>query len=907
MVRIFQRNVMLTAIIFSILLISCAWAFSVPTVYALEPDTQAKTMAVLSSVVGLNTQSYQISKTLQFSNQYISLPQEETIVNLVSNGSSVKADCYFVNNKLRLLYLSEYKGTPYLKQQIANTVNMAKDFLGRYQSFSNDQLYGSFAAMLSSVKETGNFTQINGNMKLEVSNFDQKTINYIWTFVDSNGVEAAAKNVILSYYNGQLQDFLNNWPLYKVVTDTPKISVEKATEIAIEASKSYSYNVTTVNGTFSVSGFKVAAESLKGQTLSYLNSPDKNYARAGDPFTLYPSWFVQLGFDKFYPGDVTGMTITVWADTGKVGSMYHTVCTPKSQPTTNLPLSKLISGNIIPTSFLVMTAIFVIGFLVIKRRTMSNAVTNRKMLSLPLVALLSLTIITGVVFSNVPKVDASLPNSMIGRSTIYGITMGTGLPESEAQAGYDVTDYIETMTGNNGYSVANMYGSSTIKDDVLDCIQYSENNFGQVAAFYFGHFATAFYTAFQDNSGYPINYSDISSHTTTAHKHFFVWIWACVQAETSSSNMPKAWTQRDGISSPIMSNDGYNSPDTGLNCYMTFDGISPEIGNSTNTFNYATVQAFPTCNAGPLKNFIEDFYYYALSSGHQDTVHNALNLASLNFFSTNYENSVLNQGYPGAYYPVDHDYWAGNMLVFGDSAIKLYQPSVYFCASGDDNNQLYPSFTINGVQGFGTGSNYFMQDVLYQIGVPNNVNGYHFDHFYYNGGYYYSNPADICLCQDGTLTACYIQDYINILGSDEGYTDPIAGYYRGSGSMQITAYPYQGNPFSYWLLNDGYLSSNPTVYVDYGANTLRPVYNPYAWLTVYTCDQASNEVPANIYVDNTWIGCGYASVYLPLGAHSLYVDDWVWDDYWQQYVFPVSSNWSGVLTSDTYVTVYYAY
>jgi hypothetical protein len=114
--------------------------------------------------------------------------------------------------------------------------------------------------------------------------------------------------------------FLNQWPLFNI-GGNPEISAEEATAIAVEASKTYSYEGTTDNGTETVTGFDIAPESLGHETLSYVNFPDPDTARDGDPFTLYPSWYVPIGFNKSYPNGVTGITVTVWADTGEISTI----------------------------------------------------------------------------------------------------------------------------------------------------------------------------------------------------------------------------------------------------------------------------------------------------------------------------------------------------------------------------------------------------------------------------------------------------------------------------------------------------------------------------------------------------------------------------------------------------------
>lgn len=143
----------------------------------------------------------------------------------------------------------------------------------------------------------------------------------MWTYVDSNGVPAEKKNVILVYENGEFKGFFNNWPLYTIAESESKFSAEQATELAIEASKDYSYPVTCDNGTeIMVSGFSIDPKSLGEAKLIYVNSVEQEFARGKDPFRMYLAWYVPLGFDRFYPGDVSGLTVILWADTGEVCS-----------------------------------------------------------------------------------------------------------------------------------------------------------------------------------------------------------------------------------------------------------------------------------------------------------------------------------------------------------------------------------------------------------------------------------------------------------------------------------------------------------------------------------------------------------------------------------------------------------
>jgi hypothetical protein len=138
-------------------------------------------------------------------------------------------------------------------------------------------------------------------------------------YTDQQGISAQLKNIVLSYDDGNLQGFINNWPFYRIGGE-PVVSKEEAIAIAVNASESYSYTITNADGVSeTVSGFKI--KSIGEPSLCYLNAMEAEFARGGDPFVLFPEWYVPLGFEGQYPGGVSGVTVRVWADTGEVSSM----------------------------------------------------------------------------------------------------------------------------------------------------------------------------------------------------------------------------------------------------------------------------------------------------------------------------------------------------------------------------------------------------------------------------------------------------------------------------------------------------------------------------------------------------------------------------------------------------------
>jgi hypothetical protein len=240
---------------------------------------------------------------------------------LTSAGSTFRVTCSYVKDVLALVYLSDQEGILKMKQPTINTVDAAKDLLSSYQRDSGDAAYGEFASMLNGVDVGEDVTKVAGDVQLKVSNPQQNTTSYRWTYIDRNGVLAERKNVILTYEYGMLKAFYNNWPLYTIAHTENKLSAMEASEIAITASKSVSYPVTDENGTaqtVSLSDLTVAPKSLEQAKLIYVNSVEQKYARGGDPFEMYLAWCVPLGFDKFYPGGVCGLAVILWADTGEV-------------------------------------------------------------------------------------------------------------------------------------------------------------------------------------------------------------------------------------------------------------------------------------------------------------------------------------------------------------------------------------------------------------------------------------------------------------------------------------------------------------------------------------------------------------------------------------------------------------
>jgi hypothetical protein len=216
--------------------------------------------------MGLNLKDYSIVtnhvQTENNTNINIKWQDKESDIYLASNEGKVRVLSFFINNSLHQLYMTEYEGNFSLRAPTNHTIDLAKSFLSSYQNYTKDTLYTTLASTLDNVKKVDNFTKSIGNIKLAILNSEDKNVQYIWTYIDDNGIEAHSKNIILSFNEGRLQGFLNNWPFY-TIAGTPKFSSEEVTSIAIGASTKFSYDASIENVTSNISGFKIAPPIIR--------------------------------------------------------------------------------------------------------------------------------------------------------------------------------------------------------------------------------------------------------------------------------------------------------------------------------------------------------------------------------------------------------------------------------------------------------------------------------------------------------------------------------------------------------------------------------------------------------------------------------------------------------------------
>ena len=177
-----QKTVLYASIVI-LLLSSLAYISLLPITQAAEITNSQRATNLLENVVGLKLNAYatvltsDVTPAVTMGTESLSSGLSHEILNYDLKGSqgSLKAHLSFIDGSLNMLYLSDYENSPPLYQPTTNTIDMAKGFLERYQTYTGNSLYGSLSSTLDIVSLNVNMTKTSGNVKLQISSFGNET------------------------------------------------------------------------------------------------------------------------------------------------------------------------------------------------------------------------------------------------------------------------------------------------------------------------------------------------------------------------------------------------------------------------------------------------------------------------------------------------------------------------------------------------------------------------------------------------------------------------------------------------------------------------------------------------------------------------------------------------------------
>lgn len=637
--------------------------------YSPESTAPEKVLTILNDVVGLDMATYRTN--LDTHNQdlfFETLPQENVKYALESDDSKLEVICTSVNEKLHSMSVYVLDGSPRMTQPATNVLEMAKDFINKYQTYSGASYYGALRPMLDNVEANKNVTKTSGNVKLEAT-VDQRYTDFRWKYA-FNGVEAPSKCVALCFENGFLSYFIDTWSLYKIGSTDINLSEEEAVKIAMDRAKDFSWEVGYGNKSIEVTEFNIVGVSKT--TLDFGNYVTKKDARGGEPLTLYPGWYIKLYFDKLYPGNVYGVDVGIWADTGEVNDIYAMFLMGDYSSNGDANGSEDYIGQ---------------------ESSESNNETGPNLTQIAWIALpISIAIVLGAtkVYSkrkkriphephNMPKSNSlklggtllclliSLTIFSMATPTVKAGTYGMALYGSrwkmttnEQYAAKAAIDLMELRFTNVGYTCADLYGSNTQKYIVLATAYIMEREFDYVAMFHHGHAGKDWvddvlhWDYFDDDGTEMQNLIwDYEVYDfTELSKHFFVILWACWQGDSDGYPGYEDYKGR-WVGMP----DAWHHPCTDLDCFIGFEEASMPLTQHSKHCPFAIYYYW-------FNSFIHWLTY------HHSTIIQALDQASRFHYSRSYYQTELHTGFT-AYWPY-FEPGPGKMKIYGSPNIRVY-------------------------------------------------------------------------------------------------------------------------------------------------------------------------------------------------------------------------------------------
>ncbi len=720
------------------MLVTITYTSLIPNIQAAESTPYQKVEIISKDVVGLNLTDY--VKTIQESpsDSYLGvIPQENIRYTLNSNDGKVDIHYTFADGKLRKIHVLKSEGSPSLTKTATNTIETAKDFLSSYQDYSGDSFYAELGAMLNNVDAGNNLTKTSGNTKLEVTNSEGYEI-FKWTYMFNN-IEAPDKCVALGYKNGFLKYFLDNWALYEIGSTTVNLSEEEAIDIALERSGTFSWRMGTDDNISEVKNFHIT-NAMIWETV-FLSNIHADTPRSQDPLMLYPIQHVWVSLDKFYPGNVHGINVYVWADTGNIAYIHERVSSldppadlvaTMDDFTVEAVNDKISTGasqfDVLSITWFALPAFAFAVLGIVPVWLAKKKLPKRgflKICGILFCVLISSTMLLG----QVSTVSAASQNECIEiwgseSAGAYGVPPNnaswrktTNEIDCQDQVSYLIDVYFSDY--NHGYHAYDNQGDDSVKSMILDDISYAEANYPRVAVVAFDHGMgrddyqglDEFHFMFEDNIGTgtgPPNAPqwvanngvyDMDIYPRTAlGKVVFAFIntcgsanltnletgqaWQGLMPETDRARgMPFAWTRR--VVGSEMSSNGYSAPDSGDCCYIGFP--------------YGSASLSQTTSGGGTKHWlwVRDFFWHASNPG--NSINNALDDASLDNCGVLFSYTALANYFNAAWpmYNYTSQQWETpyfpncKMVVYGNGNIHLYRNGGIWHLDGNADDDLH--------------------------------------------------------------------------------------------------------------------------------------------------------------------------------------------------------------------------
>lgn len=663
-------------------------------------------------------------------------PKKSVAYDLASDSSKLRVLCTFANENLQTIHVLEKKGSPNLvkKTIYADDVELAKSFLGNYQMYTANPLFGELNSTLSNVDAGKNLTKTCENAVLEVTANNGYT-NFKWYYSVNGAIAPYSKFVSLGFKNGFFTAFVDNWNIHRIGNTRVNFSKEEVVAIALDCARSHSWTMQLDEDTLDERNFN--EKSVSWSALTFDSSLNANKTRSEDVLELYPVWRIGLVLNKWY-GHLYGIEVDIWADTGEVRSIqeaWSTLPPPEGVPTANASAqsSSVSKAKLNLTLIVALPILAAVGIAIVwmDRRKESQYYSLLKRRELKSGGILLCILIASTI-----SIDGIVAVNATTRAGVIWGARSSGAPNPPYSFSWRKTDEelshqwavainIEQFFAAAGYTSVKHQGAGSSKTQILSDISYLKDTHDYLAVVDFDHGVVGYpgrapgypyvpydetHFMFEDDHGTlwgtPDEYNqDPVGHTDWGHgvydidiynavsagKVIFAFINTCESANITHIGqgyyqdtgnplgMEFAWTHRlvENKSKPEfnitqhISNDGYSDPDVGSQVYIGFPYGSAALEQKI-PYDYYGSQYYL---------WVLDFFYYALCWDY--SVNDVLDLASdYRWGCGTFGNSFLRGDGFAAVWPMDTDgdgIWTVNpgnnstMAVYGNGNIHLKQ------------------------------------------------------------------------------------------------------------------------------------------------------------------------------------------------------------------------------------------
>ncbi|MCL2287591.1 MAG: hypothetical protein FWC33_00165 [Candidatus Bathyarchaeota archaeon] len=366
-----KQFIKIIAPLLALLIVTSLAAFPAPVI-AQSTTNQEKTMYFMENMLPIDLSKYTI--TLQ--NEYVidGIPAlSETVHSINRKITSITYQLNSEESELTVSFLIEkgviwsctiytIEGQVIASNQYSSQLVAIKTFLEKYQTYakidSNDLI-----TMLNSIDTTKESTIITTeNAKLTTQNFydlgTYKTVFY-WTYTIDR-VDYTSLELVFDK-NGNFISIIDTRVLYTIGDTSINVSQDEAIAIALEKLQLYSYEMP--DGSV-VKDFKV------GDVAAMLYTHPMDYV----DYVLRPYWEVKLFLKETAPGNVFGITVFIWANTGEIISCSNMasggINYPDSTNPTDNSTAPTSNSNTLIISIAIVAVIAVVttGILVTKKK-----------------------------------------------------------------------------------------------------------------------------------------------------------------------------------------------------------------------------------------------------------------------------------------------------------------------------------------------------------------------------------------------------------------------------------------------------------------------------------------------------------------------------------------------------------